>query len=180
MLLSLKPGFRCFWNFITARIRRMMGGYVFIRFCLLTRGNPIHPDRGYPHPSWRGGVPILTNGGTRPSQWWSPSFPMDGVPPSKTGWEYPHWDWMRVPPLAGLDGVPPWQDWMGHPPPPGNRWHLDRLCSRMRTFLLLLCYHWVLCVSFKVNFWWRDLRFKWITKSCLWIFQNLSIYSTLK
>ena len=71
--------------FITARIRRMMGGYVFKGFCLFT--------------FW-GVPPSFLMGGT-------PSFLMGVPPPIKTGWGYPHQNWMGVLPPQDRMGLPP-------------------------------------------------------------------------
>ena len=80
----------------------------------------------------RGGLLHLADGGTpsgwqgqvTPSGWWRilfgtpPHLDWMGVLPSHQDWMgYPHWDWIRVPPL-GLNLVAPGQDWMGvHLPP---------------------------------------------------------------
>ena len=101
-------------SFITARVRRMMGGYVFTGVCLyiFLGDTPIQP-RGYRQPSWWGGYPILPNRG------WGyyphpdlgrgvllcPWYPSSWYPPSRPGKEYCHPDLVK--------GVPP--------PPPTYR-----------------------------------------------------------
>ena len=99
----------------TARVRRMMGGYVFTRVCLLTGGigwgggYPIPPDwggEGTPSfPMRRGRYPIVLGKGT-PSQQRGPHPRLDG--------DTSHQDWMGYPqPLSNRTG------WELHPPPPG-------------------------------------------------------------
>ena len=93
---------------ITARIRRMTGGYVFTGVWM----------GGYPIPGLDGGYPIqgLDWGGGTPSQVWMGGYPITGLDrgypptqvwtgvPSSQGTHHPGLD--AVPPL-GLDGVPP-------------------------------------------------------------------------
>ena len=120
----------------TARIRRMEKGNIFTLYVsphLHTGGFPIHPDMGYLQPPWQGGVLRV------------PPLRLDGVPPIRTGCNYPHQDWVGVP-LFWLDGVPrllsridggtpPGWDWMGVPQ---LRKAVCLLHSRRRTFLFSL------------------------------------------
>ena len=141
---------------ITARIRRMTGGYVFTRICLLTEGVPTLVRQRVPtfqliggggylpssRPRGRGeqGVPTLDGGGGviylpahgRYLTW------TGGVPTLDGGylprWGYPppaRTGWRYPPPRPGLD--------TGPSPPPRKRYQRGAVCllhSRRRTFLL--------------------------------------------
>ena len=98
-------------SIFTTRVRSTREGTVFTGVSvyisegypiqLTGEGSPIQPTGGLPHLA-DGDYPHLADRGGVPHHYWM-------------GYSH-HWDWMEVPPLLGLDGVPLCQDWMGYPP----------------------------------------------------------------
>ena len=115
--------------FITARIRRMTGGYIF-SLSTLWGGYPIQPWMGgypiqpwmggYPIQPWTGGTPTLDRGGT-PSHVWGGTPTLDGGVPHPMSGGVPHLRGGRYP-IPCPRGVP----WV---PPHRNSKHLLRLCG---------------------------------------------------
>ena len=113
---TLKPWFL---TLTAACIRRMMGGYVFTRICLLTyRGYPILLTAGTPiWPMWGIlGYPIRTG--------WGSPLPIQtgwGTPPVRTRLRYPHirtgWG---TPSVRTRWRYPHIRTGWGYPPPPSE------------------------------------------------------------